>query len=389
MASSGLSAKRAAFGAVAFTLVGVVAGVALRPVVGIAFPQDSSPRENAATGGGPAAAPVGGSRRGPGLPAITAARVEASTVERRIDAIGASRSVRSVTLTAEATGLVKEVRIKPGRKVAAGDILVQIDDSEQRYELARLKAQYPIAKANSARYADLLANNAASKLEAEAAFNAYKAAEANLKAAEFAVSQRAIRAPFAGVVGLTTIEAGDYIRAGEVATTIDDLSSLIIEFTVPQESARDVKSGQTVSAALASARGESVVGTVSAIDSRVDAVSRTLKVEATFVNQDGRLIPGATYAVSTTNQGAPALSVPGLAVQWDRTGAYVWKLDEAGAAMRVSVLILQRRDQLAVLEGDLKPGDVIVVEGADRIRPGMRFPNAVSGIVFTDSSAAG
>lgn len=401
MLSSGLSLKLAAFGAVAFTLVGVVAGVTIRPVFdgGEQSPSASSvtkgspgPGNAQARAGGPrqGGAPQGGPPRSGGMaPAITTAAVEASTVEKRIDAIGASRSAKSVTLIAEATGLVKEVKFKAGQKVAAGDLLMQIDDSQQRFELTRLKAQYPIAKANAERYADLLENNAASRLETEAAFNAYKAVEADLKAAEFAVSQRAIRAPFAGVVGLTTIEAGDYIRAGDVATTIDDLSALVIEFTVPQESAADVKLGQQVRAALASSQGESVAGAITAVDSRVDAVSRTLRVEASFANEGGALIPGATYAVTTTNEGAPALSMPGLAVQWDRTGAYVWKLDETGAAIRVGIRILQRRDQLAIAEGDLKPGDFVVVEGADRVRPGMQFPDAVSGIALSDQSAAG
>lgn len=392
MARSGLSLKLAAFGAVAFTLVGIVAGVTVRPILG------SFGRPEAASGpaaGAPDAqgqrrsGPEAGAPRSAPLPAITLADVEASTVEKRIDAVGRSRSAKSVTLIAEATGLVREVKFTSGQKVAAGDLLLQIDDSEQRFALARLKAQYPIAKANADRYDDLLKNDAASKLEAEAAFNEYKTIEADLKAAEFAISQRKIRAPFAGVVGLTTIEAGDYIRAGDVATTIDDLTSLIIEFTVPQESAGDVKLGQTVTAALAAARGESVAGAITAVDSRVDAVSRTLKVEASFVNDRGALIPGATYAVTTINEGAPALSMPGLAVQWDRTGSYVWKLDAEGAATRAAIRILQRRNEIVVAEGDLKEGDLVIVEGADRVRPGMRFPGAARAFEAAAASTTG
>lgn len=392
MASSGLSLKLAALGAIAFTLAGVVAGVTMRPIFGGSpRPEAGSPPAN----GAPEAQGPGrngdrpGGRRGAPLPAITLAHVDASSVEKRVDAVGRSRSAKSVTLIAEATGLVKEVRFTSGRKVAAGDLLLQIDDSEQRYALARLKAQYPIAKANAERYADLLKNDAASKLEAEAAFNAYAAVEAELKAAEFAVSQRAIRAPFAGVVGLTAIEAGDYIRAGDVATTIDDLTSLIIEFAVPQESAGDVKPGQTVTAVLASARGESVAGAITAVDSRVDAVSRTLKVEASFANDRGALIPGATYAVTTINKGSPALSMPGLAVQWDRTGSYVWKLGAEGAATRAAVRILQRRDEIVVAEGDLKEGDLVIFEGADRVRPGMRFPGAARAFEAAAASTTG
>lgn len=380
MSGSGFQLKLAAFGAAAFLLAGVMIGVALRPLLGGKGPVEAPAAvagPQAKAGGGPRGG--GGPARGAALPAVTIAAVERSTVEKRIDAVGTSRAARSVTLIAEATGLVKEVRIKSGSKVAAGDVLLKIDDTEQLAALARLRAQYPIAKANSDRYAALFKEEAASRLEAEAAFNAYKAVEADLKAAEFAVSQRTIRAPFAGVIGLTPIESGDYIRAGELVTTIDDLTALIIEFTVPQESAADVKTGQAVSAMLASAQGARVAGAVSAIDSRVDALSRTLKIEATFDNSDGALLPGATYAVTTTNEGAPALALPGLAVQWDRTGAYVWKLEESGAASRIGVRIIQRRDETVIAEGDLKPGDRIIVEGADRVRPGMTFPASLGG----------
>lgn len=393
MPGSSHSLKVAAFGAAAFLMIGVVAGVSIRPLlVGTAETgeraaarPDGAAREGQPNGGRRAGGPGFGAQ----LPAVTVGIVEAATIEKRIDAVGTSRSAKSVMLIAEATGLVKVVRIKSGEKVAAGDLLLEIDDAEQRIALARLKAQYPIAKLNAERYADLLKNDAASKLEAEAAFNAYKSIEAELKAAEFSVSQRRIVAPFAGVVGLTSIEPGSYIRAGDVATTIDDLSSLIIEFAVPQESAGDVKPGQKVAAVLAASQAARAAGVISAVDSRVDAASRTLKVEASFENADGALLPGATYAVSTTNEGAPALSAPGLAVQWDRAGAYVWKLGADGAVLRSAIRILQRRDQIVVAEGDIAAGDRVIVEGADRVRPGMRFPDAAAGDARENASSTG
>lgn len=316
----------------------------------------------------------GGFSRGGGAPSITTARVEAATVGRAIDAVGFGRAAKSVTLVSEATGLVEKVAATAGQKVRAGDVILKLDDSEQRIALARAKAQYPIAKANSERYAALYKDDSASKLEADTAFNAYKAAEAELKSADYALKQRTISAPFDGVVGLTDIEAGDYVRAGDIVTTIDDLSALIVEFSVPQEAAAGIRIGQIVKASLAGGAGKEISGAVRALDSRVDPASRTLKIEAAFENAQDALLPGATYAVSTTNDGAPALSAPGLAVQWDRTGAYVWKIGADGAAARTSVTVLQRRDDLAIIEGDLAAGDIVIVEGADRVRPGMSFP---------------
>lgn len=324
-------------------------------------------------GGGPPGA-GGGFARGAMIPAVTTARLEAASVGRTIDAVGYGRAAKSVTLVSEATGLVVEVAARPGEPVKAGDTILKLDDSEQKIALARARAQYPIAKANAERFAALYKEDSASKLESDSAFNEYKAAEAEMRSADFSLKQRTILAPFDGIVGLTAIERGDYVRAGDVVTTIDDLSSLIVEFSVPQEEASGVKVGQKVEAILAGGSGARMSGAVTAIDSRVDVASRTLRIEAAFPNAAGVLLPGATYAVTTTNEGAPALAAPGLAVQWDRTGAYVWKLGADGVAVRASVTILQRRDEFALINGDIVAGDVIIVEGADRVRPGMAFP---------------
>lgn len=355
---------------IAGAVVGLTVGIIAAGLVGLKGAPGAAENPVSGQSGGRA----GGQARSGGLPAVTTAEVVASSIGRMIEAIGAGRAAKSVTLVSEATGLVETVAIKSGDAVKKGDLILKIEDAEQRIAVTRARAEFPIAKANSERYAALYEENSASRLEAEAAFNAFKAAEAELRAAEFALSQRTIRAPFDGVVGLTSIEPGDYARAGDVVTTIDDLSALIIEFAAPQESARHIEIGQKVEATLAGSAGETITGAVSAIDSRVDSVSRTLKIEATVSGGGPLIFPGATYAVRTTNAGAMALGLPGLAVQWDRTGAYVWKLAEDGAAVRATVTILQRRDDVAIVDGDLRQGDVVIVEGADRVRPGMKFP---------------
>jgi RND family efflux transporter MFP subunit len=307
-------------------------------------------------------------------PAVTLAAAEEAAVGKTLDVIGEARSVKSVALISEATGIVAEVNIAPGKHVAEGDVLLRLDDQEQRIALDRARAQYPIAKDNADRYASLAQTEAASPLEAEAAFNNFKAVEADLRAAQFAVQQRTIRAPFDGVIGLTEIEAGDYLRAGDMVTTLDDTSFIIVEFAVPQEAASSVSIGQDVTARLASGGGAPKEGRVTAIDSRVNATSRTLKIEATFDNDDGALLPGAIFAVSTTSEGEPAAAVPGLAIQWDRSGAYVWKRGPDGTALRAEVNILQRTDDVVLVSGAVKPGDAVVSEGADRVRLGLPLP---------------
>jgi RND family efflux transporter MFP subunit len=362
-----------AAGAILGLAVGFIAAGLVLSMAGEAGEPAASARMSGQSG------PGGSPGRGGMLPAITTAAVAPASVGRTVAAVGSGRAARSVTLVAEATGLVEMVTAKAGQPVKAGDVILKLDDAEQKIALARAKAQYPIAKANAARYADLYKDDSASKLEADNAFNAFKAAEADLKNANYSLRQRTILAPFDGVVGLIGIEAGDYLRTGEVVTTMDDVSSLIIEFSVPQEAAAGVRIGQAVTAVLAGDAGEQISGSISAIDSRVDPSSRTLKIEAVFAGEDGSLLPGATYAVTTTNEGAFALSAPGLAVQWDRTGAYLWKLGSDGTVSRVSVRILQRRDEMAIIDGDIQAGDFVIVEGADRVRPGMAFPQVSAG----------
>ncbi|MDZ7626771.1 MAG: efflux RND transporter periplasmic adaptor subunit [Parvularculaceae bacterium] len=363
---------------IAGVLAGAVLGAVGLGVVLFTKPTSEVAAQGPGGRGGPGAAGSGRGgpaafSRGGAAPAVTIAIVEAANVGRTLEAIGSARSSKAATLVAETAGLVTAVEIEAGKAVKQGDALLRLDDEAERIALARARAQYPAAKANADRFAALQEEDAASKLEADTAFNEFKAAEADRRAAEFALSQRTIRAPFDGVVGLTLIQRGDYLRVGDVVTTIDDPASLVIEFTAPQEAASAVKLGQKVTATLAGGAEGTIEGAVSAIDTRVDPVSRTLRIEASFAG-GAEIFPGATYAVTTTNDGAAALSVPGLAVQWDRTGAYVWKLAPDGAASRAGVSIIQRTDDIAVISGDVSRGDRVIVEGADRVRPGMSFP---------------
>ncbi|GJL91723.1 efflux RND transporter periplasmic adaptor subunit [Hyphococcus sp.] len=355
-------------------LIGLVIGAAATAFVLVS--RDGDAAGNAALNGGGqsrASQDSGNGGRGGYAPAVSMVAAQPASVGKTLDVIGEGRSLKSVTLTSEATGLVTQVNIAPGKSVTEGDVLLRLDDEQQRIALERARAQYPIAKDNADRYADLEKTEAASALEAEAAFNNFKTIEADMRAAQFAVQQRTIRAPFDGVIGLTAIEAGDYLRAGDVVATLDDTSSLIVAFSIPQESSDAVAIGQTVTARLASG-GASHEGVVSAIDSRVDPTTRTLKIEAAFENEDNALLPGAIFAVSTTSRGKPAVSVPGLAIQWDRDGPYIWKRGEDGSAVQASVSILQRTDDIVLVSGEIESGDVIVFEGADRVRKGIPLP---------------
>jgi len=307
-------------------------------------------------------------------PTVAMAVAKSAPLAKTIEVLGEARALKSVAITSEVTGLVQTINVAPGKRMKQGDILLEIASDAQSIALSRARAQFPIAKANAERYRALVEENAGSALEAEEAFNRLKTLEAELRSAELALEQRTIKAPFDGIAGITTIEIGDYVRAGDIITTLDDTNSIVVEFSVPQESAAYVALNQPVSARLTSNAGIIHKGIVTAIDSRIDSTSRTLKVEATVENHNGRLLPGAVFTVSTTKNGENAISVPGLAVQWDRAGAYVWKRDAEGNATRASIVILQRTDEIVLVEGNIAEGDAIAADGADRIRAGLTLP---------------
>ncbi|MGE4174210.1 MAG: efflux RND transporter periplasmic adaptor subunit, partial [Methylocystis sp.] len=244
------------------------------------------------------------------------------------------------------------------------------EKEQQENALARARADHAIAKTNAARFEGLVADEAASALEFESAKNTLSAATAALKQAEYELARRTIRAPFAGVVGLTRLDIGDYLTIGATITTIDDVSSLLVDFVIPERASAFVKEGLEVTATAQASTGLVVKGKVRAVDSRVDSASRTRRIEAILDNENGALIPGSTFAITLVVPGRKALSAPDLAVQWDRAGAYVWKANDKGTAERVPVTILQRNADAVLIDAPLATSDLIVSEGASMVRPG-------------------
>ncbi len=333
----------------------------------------------AATGGETAGKPGAGAPGHAGAPGmgrggretpVTTVGVEMEQRGDRVSAVGSGRALRSLTLAAQVSGTVREVAFEPGQHVEAGDPLVVLEHESERIAVDKATAARDQAQATVKRYELLAKSSAVSEVQLAQARTDLKVAEADLAAARHALEQRTITAPFSGIMGLTTVTVGDYLATGAKIATMDDRSSLIVEFTVPEAAAPSVRLGQPVRAALVSRPGEVYQGAISAIDSRLDPASRTLSVEAKLPNENGRLIPGSTFSVDLQIEGDTAPAVPGLSIQWDRSGAYVWRLGPDKDAERVGIAILERGDDRVLVDADLAAGDVIVYEGADQVRAG-------------------
>lgn len=329
---------------------------------------DGAPARMAGGPGGPGGGPGGAGQQRPA--AVTLVKPTTAPIDQNLNAIGTGRALQSLTLNAEVAGVIKEILIEPGQKVAAGAPLILLDKAAEEIAVARARADFNIAKTNSSRFEGLVADEAASALEFEAAQNEFSATRAALQQAEYELSRRTIRAPFAGIVGLTGLDVGDYVTSGTALTTIDDVSSLLVDFVIPEGASPFVHEGLEVGATAQASGGHAAKGRIRAIDSRIDPTSRTRRVEAVLANDDNALIPGATFSITLAVPGRQAIVLPGLAVQWDRAGSFVWRAGPNGAAERVAVIILQRNADTVQVEAALSSDDLIVSEGADLVRAG-------------------
>lgn len=322
--------------------------------------------------------------------AVTMERVQIEPLEQNLTAIGTGRAVQSVMLNAEVSGIIRRVVNTPGALVEEGFVLVELESEQQRIAVAKARADYAIARTNAQRFQGLVADNAASALEYESAQNTLTAAQAELRRAEFELSQRTVRAPFAGVVGITNLNIGDFLTVGAPIATIDDVTSLLVDFVIPETASTYVREGLEVTATAAASGGRVFEGAIRAVDSRIDPASRTRRVEAMLSNEDMSLVPGATFTINLAVPGRQAFSVPGLAVLWDRAGSYVWKRSPNGVAQRVPVTILQRTSQAILVEGPLLETDYVVAEGADLVRPGAPLPDPQprSGVGLSSANGA-
>lgn len=277
---------------------------------------------------------------------------------------------QSVVIFPAVPGEVAEVAFRAGQSVRSGQVLLRLVDRAERLAADLTAARVDAAKALAARYEGTRGTGAVPESVVDEARAALRAAEIELAQAREAVADRVVRAPFAGVVGLATVERGDRVTTDTALTTLDDRRVLFIDFELPEAFLARVKIGQAVKAMNPAYPGRSFTGTVAQIDSRVDPVSRNVRLRASVPNPDDLLRSGMSFQVQLGLSGQPHVSVPELALQWDRDGSFVWVVRD-GKSVRVAARPVRRAAGRVLLDGELKPGESVVVEGVQRLRAGI------------------
>lgn len=307
--------------------------------------------------------------RAAGAPPVTLSDVELVPTNERVAAVGSGRARRQVTIATRHAGVVEKVLFEGGTTVEANQPLIQLHAETEQIAVETAEAQRAQAAEAVQRLNQLNAGVVTRVARAEAD-TALKVADAGLRRAREELDRMTIRAPFAGIIGLTNMQVGDYIAVGTQIASLDDRTSILVEFTVPEAVAPLIKPGLPIRASLVTRSGEVYEGKIDAVGTRIDPDTRTLAVRGEIPNPTLVLIPGATFSISVRLPGEKAPLVPGLAVQWDRQGAYVWRLADGNAVERVGVAIVSRNGDRVMVDAELKAGDKIVREGGDQLRPG-------------------
>jgi RND family efflux transporter MFP subunit len=215
----------------------------------------------------------------------------------------------------------------------------------------------------------LAASGAVSRSQLDQVRTDFLAARIALAQAELALAKRVVVAPFTGVVGIPEVEFGQRVTPETPIASYDDRANLLIDFEVPEVFARGVKVGTPLRVTTWAGREQPLIGHVETIGSRIDPASRSLRVRALVSNSGDQFRPGMSFSVELALAGSEFPAVPSVAVQWNREGAYVWRI-RAGKAEVVRVRVLKRSDGRMLLDGPLSSGDLVVVEGVQRLRPG-------------------
>ncbi len=287
-----------------------------------------------------------------------------------ITAIGSARGARSVVLATEVAGQVTAIVATPGQYVKAGDVVAELDAVAARISRDRAALILADATATSQRIARLQGTGTATDLQVREADLALATADLTLREAELDLSRRQIVAPIPGWIGILSVEVGDRVIAGQTITALEDRSSLIVDFRVPERVVSRLTIGTPITAMPLAEVGVQLKGAISALDNRVDVASRTLLVQAAIGNTEDRLRAGMAFQISLDFTGDSYPAVDPLAIQWGSAGAFVWVLRD-GKALQLPTRILQRNVETVLIDAEFAPGDLVVTEGVQALRPGL------------------
>ena len=315
------------------------------------------------------------------LPAsvVTAMHVPYAEWQPGVTAVGSIKAVRGVDVTTEVGGIVRSIGFKPGQQVADQTLLVQLNADSDIAQLHSLEATADLAVIVLKRDKAQLAVNAVSQAQVDTDSADLKAKLAAAEQQRALVAKKSIRAPFAGRIGITAVNPGQYLNPGDKIATLQTFDPIYIDFTVAQTQLEQIAIGQKVAVTADGLADQTFSGRVSTIDTQFDPTTRNVTVEATVANPQQSLVPGM-FARAIVDSGKPQryLTVAQSSVTYNPYGTTVFIATSSKNDKGEEVLTAQqsfiktgptRGDQVAILEG-VKEGDLLITSGQMKLKNG-------------------
>jgi len=291
----------------------------------------------------------------------------------RIEALGTARATESVNISANITEKVTRINFEDGQQVKTGDILVVLEQAEEQAELKRAQAVRGERKLALERLQQLEKRQLSTPDEIDRTRLELEQAEASITAINTRISDRIIRAPFDGIVGLRNISVGALVETGDLIATLDDTRQIKLDFSVPSIFLSELKPGLKIKASASALANKEFLGEVKSIDSRIDPVTRSIKVRAMLPNADGHIIPGILMQVDLLRNIRQALVIPEASLLPLADGQYVMvRVENNGkdtVEKRRVEIGLRLPGYVEILKG-LTAGEQVVTHGNDKVQPG-------------------
>ena len=362
-------------------LIGAVVGIALllfalhvREQRARRAPVSSAASAPAAPAASAPRAGAGGAN--PGAPAfsqmplaVVAVPVREARLTLEAEALGTARANESLDVTAKVSNLVTAVRFAEGQQVRRGQVLIELDGREARAELAIAEAALSESRSQFNRSRELYTTHVLSEAQLEQIEATLKANEARVAFARSRLSDTVISAPFAGRMGLRRVSVGSLINPGMVITTLDDTSTIKLDFTIPETLLSSVETGLGIVARSVAWPGEEFAGKVASIDSRVDPTTRSVTVRALLPNDRGMLKPGMFLTVLLTRGASNALLVPEQSLVPEQGNVFVFVVRDNRVEKRQVRTGERRVGEVQIVAG-LAVGEQVVTEGTQKLRDG-------------------
>lgn len=297
-------------------------------------------------------------------------QIQAETLPQAIEATGTLQAVKQVVLAAEVPGRVTAIGFDAGRRVGPGAILVRLSDAPELADRAAAAARSRFAQIQYQRSQELAPTGAEPRQLLQQREAELAQARAAIQQLDARIAQKTVRAPFAGQIGIRRVNLGQYLNAGDPVATLTALDRLYVNFSVPQQELSQLRVGGTVSVRSDAVPGREFQARINAVEPVVAGETRNISVQAEMPNPGDQLRPGLYVTVGVAQQArAGAILVPSTAVQTSASGDSVF-IVKAGKAAIVPVKLGSEIGERTVIEGGLKPGDVVVTTGQLRLQPG-------------------